>query len=137
MKITKDDEGLRFDKYLRRTLKHASLGMIYEFIRKKQVLVNNKKQKQNYRLKEGDEITYLVDINNYLTTNKQPDYKQPFTILYEDEDLLIVDKPAGLASHGGTGITDNLIAEARTYLHDEQQQVSLANRLDRGTSGIV
>ncbi|MDO8628302.1 MAG: RluA family pseudouridine synthase, partial [Nanoarchaeota archaeon] len=137
MQITKDDQGLRLDKYLRRTLKHASLGMIYEFIRKKQVLINNKKQKQDYRLQEGDEIIYKIDITNFLATTTQPTYKQRFSILYEDENILIVNKPAGLASHGGTGITDNLIAEARTYLKDTESQSSLAHRLDRGTSGIV
>ncbi|HLD12954.1 MAG TPA: RluA family pseudouridine synthase [Candidatus Nanoarchaeia archaeon] len=137
MKITKDDEGLRFDKYLRRTLKHASLGMIYEFIRKGNVLVNNKKQKQNYRLQTNDELIYTIPIENFLASTKKPAYKQRFTILFEDQDLLIVNKPAGLASHGGTGITDNLIAEARTYLKDITSQSSLAHRLDRGTSGIV
>ncbi len=128
----------RIDKYLRQYLTQAPLNMIYLHLRKKDITINNKKAKQDYRIQAGDTIQFHINITPYLATpGKQPVYKQRFIVLYEDKDLLIVDKPAGLASHGGTGIEDNLIAEVRTYLKDKTHESSLANRLDRETSGIV
>ncbi|MEK6812547.1 MAG: RluA family pseudouridine synthase [Nanoarchaeota archaeon] len=137
MKITADDEGLRFDKFLRRTLPQAPLNFIFQSIRKGDVKVNRKKMRQDYRLHAQDEVTFSFPINTYLATSKPHSLKQRFTIVYEDADLLVVNKPAGLASHGGTGIEDSLIAEVRTYLKDTEGRSSLAHRLDRETSGIM
>src|SRR3989344_3100211 len=136
--ITHMNADLRIDRYLRFYLKFAPLSQIYRLLRTGKVKVNKKKVKQDYRLKADDIITFHFDVQPFLELpGKQPVFKQRFIVLYEDDDLLIVDKPAGLASHGGTGIEDNLIAEVRTYLKDHESNSSLANRLDRDTSGIV
>ena len=137
MKVSADDERLRLDKFIRRSLPRAPLNFIFQSIRKGDINVNGKKARQDYRLKEGDEIIFSFPAEKYLLSQKPSAFKQRFTVLYEDADLLAVDKPAGLASHGGTGIEDSLIAEVRAYLKDTEGRSSLAHRLDRETSGVV
>src|SRR3989344_8831051 len=102
--ITHMNADLRIDRYLRFYLKFAPLSQIYRLLRTGKVKVNRKKIKQDYRLKAGDIINFHFDVQPFLALppGKQPVYKQRFTVLHEDKDLLIIDKPAGLASHGGT-----------------------------------
>ncbi len=137
MQISSDDEGLRLDKFIRRMLPRMPLNLIFQNIRKGNIKVNGKKAKQDCRLKGGDDIYFSFAVEEYLESKKPRKFKQRFTVVYEDKDLLVADKPAGLASHGGTGIEDSLIAEVRTYLKDTEGRSSLAHRLDRETSGIV
>ena len=143
LKVPKDDVNLRFDKFLRKLLINAPLAFIFKGIRLKKFLVNNKRVKQNYRLQALDLITINIPAEEYqkLTSKKVKRFevnRLRFKILYEDSDLLIVDKPAFLASHSGTSeMHDNLMDEVRYYLKDKENRSSLANRLDKETSGIV
>ncbi|HLD15405.1 MAG TPA: RluA family pseudouridine synthase [Candidatus Nanoarchaeia archaeon] len=143
IKVEKDDSNLRFDKFLRKLLVNAPLAFIFKGIRQGKFLVNNKKAEQSYRLKESDSISIDIPKEEYekLISKEVKRYEVNqlrFKILYEDDDLLIVDKPAFLASHSGTSeMRDNLIDEVRFYLKDKQNRSSLANRLDKETSGIV
>ncbi len=143
IKINGDDAGLRFDRFLRKLLVNASLAFIFKGIRKGVFLVNSKKAKQDYRLKQNDFVELNIDDSEFkkLISKEVKRYevnRPRFKILYEDSDLLIVDKPAFLASHSGTSeMHDNLMDEARFYLKDKENKSSLANRIDKETSGIV
>lgn len=138
IKIQENDANQRIDKFLRKYLKRATLGFIYKLIRTK-VRVNNKKVKQDYRLKYGDNLDLNVD--EYLTKKDTDKITRiTFKILYEDPYYLIIDKPAGIASHSGTGNKENtLMDQILSYLQERSLSFrpALANRLDKDTSGIV
>lgn len=136
--ITSDDSNLRVDKFLRARLVNAPLSVIFKFLRSK-VKINGKKVEPSYRLKEKDIIELLISAGEFEKLSKKENktpQKQTFKVLYEDEDILIVDKPSGLASHSGTGVMEsNLMDQIFTYL--DRENAALVNRLDRETSGIV
>lgn len=139
LETTKDDEGLRIDKFLRKCLVNASLSYIFKILRTK-LKINKKKVKQDYRLKEKDDIEIFLNENEFKLLSEKEAKKlgkiKNFNILYEDEDILVIDKPTGMASHSGTGVMeDNLMDQVFSYL--KRSNVALVNRLDRGTSGIV
>lgn len=136
-----DDEGQRLDNYLSRVLKGVPRSMIYRIMRRGEVRVNKGRVSPSYKLKQGDEIRIppvrvsegpvTVPSSNLRTVQ---DLKE--RILFENELLLVVNKPAGLAVHGGSGIEFGLI-EAMRALFPDERFLELAHRLDRETSGAV
>jgi 23S rRNA pseudouridine955/2504/2580 synthase len=117
-KVSPDAAGQRLDKFLRRRLEDLPLSHLYKLVRTKKVRVNGARAEVAQLLQPGDEITVHV-----LQANKPPPPKPPeavgqaFKVLYEDEHLLAVDKPAGLAIHAGSGITgETLVDQVRAYL---------------------
>ncbi|SER71152.1 ribosomal large subunit pseudouridine synthase C [Halopseudomonas bauzanensis] len=138
--ISEDQAGQRIDNYLLTRLKGAPRTLIYRILRKGEVRVNKGRIKPEYRLRAGDSIRIppvrlpqpdepaLVGqgILNALESN----------ILYEDKGLIVVNKPAGLAVHGGSGLDFGVI-EAMRQLRPELQQLELVHRLDRDTSGCL
>ena len=148
--INSNDAGRRFDRFLRKYLQNASLGQIYKIIRK-DAKVNSKRQHEDYMLCEGDMITlYLSDeeFDKLIARNKtsRSRAKRQFKIIYEDEDILVVDKPFGLLTHGDIHEKKNHLAnQVRDYLietgaFDPREKVfspAPANRIDRNTTGLV
>lgn len=135
--ITTEEKNLRLDKYLRKTLHDHPLSAIYKLIRTGKIKVNNKKTREAYRLKRNDLITFHIPLPRTKEKTK-PIIKKTFDITYEDENILIVNKPPFLASQPGTGVEqNNLINQVKTYLKDAKTKPALANRLDRGTSGLA
>lgn len=148
--ITSLDAGQRIDKFLKRVLKDAPLSFIYKMFRQKDVKLNGKKAKIDEILKEGDVIdVYLKPslLEQFHSEAKLRPVKADFPILYEDENILVVNKPKGLLVHGDEGekrITlQNMVLN---YLKDKGEWdpsdlkgyiPSPAHRLDRNTSGIV
>lgn len=136
--ITSDDLNLRIDKFLRARLVNAPLSVIFKFLRSK-VKINGKKVEPSYRIKENDSIELLIseqEFENLSKTKNKTPQRQTFSVLHEDDDLLVIDKPSGLASHSGTGVMENnLMDQIFSYLG--RKNVALVNRLDRETSGIV
>ncbi|MEK6771442.1 MAG: RluA family pseudouridine synthase [Pseudomonadota bacterium] len=131
--------GQRIDNFLLTALKGVPRSRIYRLLRKGEVRVNKGRAKPEYRLKEGDIVRLppvrtsaperlLTDASRFAWLNDR--------ILYEDEALLIIDKPPGLAVHGGTGVSVGLI-EALRALRGEDAPLELAHRLDRDTSGCL
>ncbi len=153
--IDRENDGVRIDRMLRNRLASSSLSSIYRFIRKGDVRVNEKRIKQNYRLKEGDIVKINVDKSQLASDKKTTSeynkslihtdfYKRNFRILYEDESLIVCDKPAGLVVHAGTGHLkhDTLIDCAVSYLYNSSGpnkfcEPVLVHRLDRDTSGVI
>ncbi|MEK6861962.1 MAG: RluA family pseudouridine synthase [Nanoarchaeota archaeon] len=143
MKITinEDYSGVRLDKFLRSSFKNLPLSVVYKFIRIGKIKINSKKSKPDYRLKLNDCVEIFINDSEIEKITKKESLiinKITFKILYEDTDLLIVDKPAFLASHSGTGVMENnLMDQVKFYLKNKNCQPSLINRLDRLTSGII
>ena len=141
-----NDAGQRLDKYLSKLLKDASMGMIYKWIRKKRVKINGKKQEISYQLQVGDVLELYIN-DEFFDEVKVVDTRfegaVECDVVYEDENILIADKPSGMAAHGEKGcLLDNIQA----YLfqkgeYDPKSErtfaPSLCNRIDRNTSGLV
>ncbi|MDP3917135.1 MAG: RluA family pseudouridine synthase [Nanoarchaeota archaeon] len=128
----------RLDRYIMDIFSSATLSEIYKWIRTGKIKVNRKKQKTDYKLKKTDKIQIFLSeaqIEDY--KKKGVIHKKSFEVLYEDDDILIVNKPPNLASQGGVGVSENnLVNQVRYYLKNKNT-IALANRLDKGTSGIV
>lgn len=138
---TEDDEGQRLDNYLARILKGVPRSMLYRILRKGEVRVNKGRVNPSYKLKAGDSIrippvTVTEGPVTIPSSNLHLVQDLKDRILFENEDLLVVDKPAGLAAHGGSGIEFGLIESLRA-LKPEQRFMELAHRLDKETSGCL
>ena len=145
-KVSPDAAGQRLDKFLRRRLESLPLSHLYKLVRTKKVRVNGARAEVAQLLQPGDEITVHVLQAGQPPPPKPPEaIQQDFKVLYEDEHILAVDKPSGLAIHPGSGITgETLVDQVRAYLARQGVQTpegefkpSPAHRLDRETSGVV
>lgn len=136
-----DDAGQRLDNYLARILKGVPRSMIYRILRRGEVRVNKGRVAPSYKLQAGDEIRVppvkvsegpvtIPSSNLGLVQNLKD------RILFENDLIIVVDKPAGLAAHGGSGIEFGLI-EAMRALYPNEKFLELAHRLDRETSGAL
>lgn len=141
--ITIDGEhaGRRLDKFLRSRLKGVPAGLLFRLLRQGRLRVNGRKAQQNYRIQIGD----VIDIPELrIESAGAPERRVPSTlieqmsdvVLYEDRELLIVDKPAGVAVHKGTDVPAGVI-EALRQLRPGLAELELSHRLDRDTSGVL
>ena len=149
LKVSPDAAGQRLDKFVRRVLKDVPLSHVYKMLRTRKVRVNGARGRAEQLLGEGDVVVIRGDEEKLASAPdaggpKGGRKKPSFSVLFEDEFLLAVDKPAGLAAHPGTGIVgDTLVEEARRYLAvpadlpASEFKPSPAHRLDRETSGVV
>ena len=119
IEIGTNEKGQRFDRFLRKFLPGAPLSFIYRVIRK-DAKVNRKREKNVYVLEEGDVVQlYLTeeDIEGFRKTEERSKPKIRFRVVYEDENILIVDKPAGLLTHGDRNEKrDHLTNQVQGYL---------------------
>ncbi len=153
VRIGGDEAGCRLDRWLRRHLAHKSLSEIYLLIRKAGVKVNGRRSKESYRLCEGDTLHIAAapaELHDGrggkgapAAVAESPFFERNFRLLYEDENLLVCDKPSNLVVHSGTGHLehDSLIDLATGYLAREGGRAAdrpfLVHRLDRDTSGVI
>ena len=136
--VSAANEGQRLDNFLITLLKGVPKSHIYRMVRNGEVRINKGRVKVEARLKAGDlvripPIRVEEKLNSYVPPIKSGDMPN---ILFEDKDLLIVEKPAGMACHGGSGISYGLIERMRTTFGPDQF-LELAHRLDRDTSGVI
>jgi 23S rRNA pseudouridine955/2504/2580 synthase len=140
VEISEGNEGQRIDNFLITALKGAPKSLIYRIVRKGEVRVNKKRVKPEYKLQLND----LVRIPPVRLSERQepPKISHNLTelleaaILYEDNDLIVVNKPSGLAVHGGSGISLGLIESFR-QMRPQAKFLELVHRLDRDTSGCI
>lgn len=141
MIVTEKNYYSRLDKFLRKQLTNLPLNAIYKLIRTGKVYVNGKKvKKPNFNLEIGDEITINEDTSKYNReiNNKVVPIKMDLTIVYEDEDLLIINKPAGIPIHPGKGTHVATLIEGLLYYGNQNNFTPhLVHRLDKHTSGIL
>ena len=138
--VDADSSGQRLDNYLMRELKGMPRTRLYRALRKGEVRVNKGRVKADYRLVAGDIVR--------IPPLRQPAPSEPATVprywseqiksrlVYEDGDLLVIDKPSGLAVHGGSGLNFGLI-ECLRQMYPENRYLELVHRLDRDTSGLI
>ena len=146
MTVSADAAGQRLDKYVRRTLRDVPLSHVYKMFRTRKVRVNGGRGRPEQLLAEGDRVVIRGDEERLLAAAEAPAARPriTFDVLHEDDDLLAVAKPAGLAAHPGSGITGATLVEmSRAYLRvpddlpPAEFKPSPAHRLDRETSGVV
>jgi len=147
--ITSNEDRQRLDRFLKKYLCNASLSMIYKMVRK-DIKVNGRRAKEDTMLAEGDVVSiYLLeeDIADLSQKKKRIKSKRQFTICYEDENILVVNKPFGLLVHGdaiekkntlANQVVDYLIEQGSYSPRTERTFTpSPVHRLDRNTTGLV
>lgn len=141
--ISADQAGRRIDNYLLFQLKNVPRGLLYRLLRQGRITVNHKKVKPSYRLQEADQIKMVslkIPLSEKIREKPTPSLpsikKLTQRVLYEDDNLLVLDKPVGMAVHGGTHIPLGVIDVLR-YARKEENFLELAHRLDRETSGCL
>ncbi|GGE78617.1 pseudouridine synthase [Massilia psychrophila] len=132
--ITEEEAGQRIDNYLLRVCKGVPKSHIYRILRSGEVRVNKGRIDQLYRLANGDVVRIPPVRVAEKSTAIVPGAE--FTILFEDAHLLVIDKPAGTAVHGGSGVSFGVIEQLRASRPDAKF-LELVHRLDRDTSGVL
>jgi len=143
IRVSNDEHDSRLDRMLLRQLGNESRTLIMRLIRKGNVRVNGKRCKPNHHLQAGDEVFVPVSLRQNDTIEREKDEMPAFLlrqveqlpILFEDEWLLAIDKPAGMVVHGGSGHEAGLIEALKVSRH--LPDLRLAHRLDRDTSGVL
>ncbi len=140
VEITANHAGQRIDNFLMRELKDVPRSYVYRILRKGEVRVDKKRVKPPRKLVEGEVVRIPpVFLPEKIAVAQAPDTlltKIKQAIFYEDDDLIFINKPSGLAVHGGTGVRFGLIESFR-QLRPELSFVELVHRIDKETSGIV
>ncbi len=137
--ITAEEEGQRLDNYLMRILKGVPKSHIYRIIRAGEVRVNKKRAQAALRLEEGDSVRIppvRVSQEKDIFVGDRLEKQLQNSILYEDNQLLVLNKPAGIAVHGGSGVSLGVI-EALRKTRDDLSYLELVHRLDKETSGCL
>jgi 23S rRNA pseudouridine955/2504/2580 synthase len=132
--VGEEGEAQRIDNFLLRELKGVPKSHVYRVLRSGEVRVNSGRVKPDYRLKVGDRVR----IPPVRMAEKKPLAPRPLElpIKYEDDALLVVDKPSGVAVHGGSGVSFGVIESLRAA-RPQAKFLELAHRLDRDTSGLL
>ena len=127
--------GQRIDNYLHKVLKGVPKSHIYRIIRSGEIRVNSRRVDATYRVQPGDKIR-LPPIRTAQPPAKAQVAVFAGSILFEDDYLVVVDKPSGVAVHGGSGISSGVIEQMR-HARTGLRFLELVHRLDRDTSGIL
>lgn len=134
------DAGQRIDNFLLRQWREVPKSRVYRLLRKGEVRVNGKRAKPELRLAAGDRVRLPPIRLDVADTPRPPSHSLQSSILssviYEDRDLLVVNKPVGIAVHGGSGLSHGVI-EALRAARPELEEIELVHRLDRDTSGCL
>lgn len=137
--IDAESDGQRIDNFLLRVIKGVPRSHLYRILRRGEVRVNKGRIKADYRLRTGDVVRIPpLRMAEPTTPARAPDAqlaRLDQAVLYEDERLLVINKPAGLAVHGGSGLSYGLIESLRQLR--PQRELELVHRLDRDTSGCL
>lgn len=140
VEIDADSDGQRLDNFLFRLLKGVPKSRVYRLLRKGEVRVNGGRAKPSQRLHHGDAVRLPPIRTGDEQAARGPSHEMverlARAIVYEDDALIVINKPAGMAVHGGSGINAGVIEALRTLRPDEKR-LELVHRLDRGTSGCL
>lgn len=149
IEVNKNEAGQRLDKLLGKYFNLAGKGFLYKMMRKKNITLNGKKCDGSERLQEGDQIRLFLaeeTIARFSQVKVQRVAKKKLDILYEDEHILLINKPAGMLSQKAKDTDESLVEYVIDYLLSSGQltrealrsfRPSVCNRLDRNTSGLV
>ncbi|HEX7770705.1 MAG TPA: RluA family pseudouridine synthase [Dokdonella sp.] len=139
MAVPEDREGQRLDNFLAGRLKGVPRSLLYRICRSGEVRVNGRRAKPDQRLAAGDEVRIppvrLTGKGEVEAPSEGQLGRIEATIIHEDREFLVIDKPAGVASHGGSGVSFGAIELMRSAR--PRDTLELAHRLDRDTSGVL
>ena len=148
--ITENDAGQRLDKYLTKKFPYMPMGILYKGIRKKRIKVNGKRAEGSVFLNAGDLLELYINDEFLAQKGKNADLKDvkiALDILYEDENLILINKKEGISVHADeTSNAPDLVSQLKAYLiqkgefnpdDDTTFSPALCNRLDKNTGGIV
>jgi 23S rRNA pseudouridine1911/1915/1917 synthase len=142
--VDKGQEPMRLDKFLAARIENASRNKIQQAIETARVLVNNKKVQANHRIKPGEEIVVYSD--REVHSEEIIPEQMPLNIVYEDEEVLIINKPVGLVVHPASGnytgtlingVAWHLLQQNASLSQDELPRFGLVHRIDKNTSGLM
>ena len=148
--ITGKEENQRLDKFLLKYFNNAPKSFVYKMLRKKRIKFNGKKAEGNEIIKNGDKLQMYIapeTMDSLMSEKEIVRAERHFGIVYEDDNILVVSKPAGLLSHPESSADKNtLIDQILYYLYEKDEYdmskessftPAICNRLDRNTGGIV
>lgn len=148
--VNQNDAGQRVDKFLQKVLKTMPLPLIYKYIRKKRIKLSGKRVDIAYKLEQGDVLELYINDEFFEAPVAERAFEKvtpSINILYEDDNILLVDKRPGMVVHEDEDEKINtLIAHIQRYLYDKGEYLpdnensfapALCNRIDRNTGGIV
>ena len=148
--ISANDANQRLDKFISKSMPLLPKSLMYKFLRTKHIKLNGKKAEISTRIIEGDRVTAYISDEFFAPAIPKYDFlsaSDKLQIVYEDENILLADKPQGLLSHPDENeYNDTLITRIQKYLYNKGEynpdgensfKPSLANRIDRNTGGIV
>ena len=147
--VKANEKGQRIDKYIRKYLNNAPLSYIYKLFRKKDIKVNNKRVDINYIVCENDEISIYASedtLNEFNVKNTIVTSNNTIDIIYEDENILVINKDPGILVHEGEENTKtntlnndilNYLKNKGEYNEEDIFTPSCVHRLDRNTSGVI
>ena len=144
LKVDRGQEPLRIDKFLQNRIENATRNKIQKAIDQGHVLVNEKPVKSNYKVKPGDQIIAYSDTDpeNYDIIPEE----LPLNIVFEDDDVLVINKPAGLVVHPGCGNPNGTLVNGIAHYLKLQQpdldenslpRFGMVHRIDKNTSGLL
>jgi 23S rRNA pseudouridine955/2504/2580 synthase len=134
--ITEEEAGQRIDNYLLRVCKGVPKSHVYRILRSGEVRVNKGRIDQLYRLESRRRGAHSAGPYGRKAHSHGPVPGAEFAIVFEDAHLLVIDKPAGVAVHGGSGVSYGVIEQLRASRPDAKF-LELVHRLDRETSGLL
>ncbi|MGD8615717.1 MAG: 23S rRNA pseudouridine(955/2504/2580) synthase RluC [Gammaproteobacteria bacterium] len=140
VEISAEEAGQRIDNFLQRLLKGVPRSRIYRLLRRGEVRVNRARARPDYRIRSGDQVR-IPPVRRSAAASADSGAagaaeRLRDAILYEDERLLVLNKPAGMAVHGGSGLSFGVI-EALRVMRPDAPYLELVHRLDRDTSGCL
>ncbi len=138
--VDEKDEGIRIDKYLTQIFEDKSRSFIQGLIEKENIKVNGKIPKSNYKLRKSDEIEIIIPEPQILKVEPE---NIPIDIVYEDEDVIVVNKPQGMVVHPAPGNYNGTLVNALLYHCKDLSSINgvirpgIVHRIDKDTSGIL
>ncbi len=148
--VGKNDAGQRLDKFISKAVPLLPQSLMYKYIRKKRIKVNSGRGEISQKLCEGDVVDMYISDEFFAPAKEKYDFltaSKNLSIIYEDENIMLLDKPVGLLSHPDeTEYNDTLITRVKRCLYERGEYdpadensfaPSLVNRIDRNTAGIV
>jgi 23S rRNA pseudouridine955/2504/2580 synthase len=144
------DDGIRLDRWFKRHYPSIPHALLEKYLRKGLMRLEGKKAKSSNRVEAGQKVTLPADIIARLDSSPQPNAPRSAEVLssdmvretqrmviYRDDHVLVINKPAGLAVQGGTGIKDSVDSRLEALKFDAAEKPRLVHRLDRDTSGVL
>jgi len=145
--VAADDDDIRLDRWFKRHYPELSYGRLEKLLRKGQIRLDGKRVKSNQRIGKGQVVRvppfgdtsglHQIEPKKEAHLSERDIEEVRSWVLYKDEDAIVINKPAGLATQGGTGVTRHLDGLLHALKYDRKEKPKLCHRLDKDTSGVL